>query len=935
MATGDTAIRPEIESVLSRLRSKIRTYVFLEGTAWVIVALGAVFWITLAVNWAYFKVSNLELPVWFRLLVDVAAIGFLAACLMLWLIQRLLKNMRTKALALVLERRFPELDDRLITAVEAAESATGRETFFTTTLLNRTIADVTEATRRLEVTDVFAKKPLRNAMLMAVVFTASIIGFGMLNQEALGYWYKAYFGLREEYWDRETLLVPKVVSPADDRIKSFREIDGELVYKHPRGEDFILSVTVPDDKRPDGEEWIVPGEVEWDYELENDRGGARSPMNKTGEREFQYTIPGLIDGMTFTIKGNDYINRRPYRVEIVDPPNIKQMVLDCAYPDYTGLNPEFLPDPGESPSNIKVVDGSQIIEPMETEILMQATTNKPLVGLRVEGQNFRLTVKSERKSDDGETLPAFSKLELLAHDGAPLFELPLAKGFGEQVLVDPEASFARIMKHDANSDKKLSRTEAQDTLLAQFAGMDANKDELLDETELHGYCSRIFSLPVKLATDAPLRFTPPGLPLAADWSKGLLLNPFLQVADAAAWASEPLSALPLTSNTVLRIFLEDTDDVFSSEPAQITINGVIDLPPVQTVECFGIGDYITPNATIPVRGKITDDYGVAEARFEYQLTTEAGQVLTGPGWMAAEFDTPPANEPKEYVLKRENGTPDISDDVMFDQFDVTKILFQDAAGPRSISVGDVLVLTIYSEDGDNINGPHIVRQKPKPEYVFKVVSSDELLAILYQKELGLLSRFIQIISEVEKVKEDLVKAQAELAALTALKQKDPNLVLEDQNEFKSVEATSTRSIQQAAKNLSETRAVEMSWREIVAELGNNRIETAQMVDSLNRLIIDPMKQISDRDFKNLVGSLDQFKLAHAGGQSSADDIQKCLNDVTTLLEHMQQVKKEMEDLIGFQQLPRALMEIMQGTEEAKKQTEKENLNQLEKLKLLD
>jgi hypothetical protein len=102
-----------------------------------------VFWLTLAVNWAYFKVSNLELPIWFRLLVDVAAIAFFAGVLMLWLVGRLLKNMRTKALALVLERRFPELDDRLITAVQAAQSQAAGETAFTQSLRNRTIAEET------------------------------------------------------------------------------------------------------------------------------------------------------------------------------------------------------------------------------------------------------------------------------------------------------------------------------------------------------------------------------------------------------------------------------------------------------------------------------------------------------------------------------------------------------------------------------------------------------------------------------------------------------------------------------------------------------------------------------------------------------------------------------------------------------------------------
>ncbi len=585
MAANPTIIRPEIESVLARLRAKIRTYVFLEGTAWVIAALGAVFWITLAVNWAYFKVSNLELPIWFRMLIDVAAIAFIAGCLMVWLVQRLLKNLRTKALALVLERRFPELDDRLITAVEAADSATGHETFFTTTLLNRTITDVTEATRRLEVSDVFAKRPLRYAMLMAVVFIASIVGFGVLNERAMGYWVKAFFGLQDEYWDRETLLVPHVISPADERVKPFREVEGKIVYKHPRGEDFTLSVTIPTAKESDGKEWVVPEEVEWDYELENDRGGAKLSMSKTGDRQFRQTVPNLIDGMTFTIRGNDYINRKLFRVEIVDPPNISQMFLNCKYPDYTGLNPEFKPEKGKTPTNVKLVDGSQIAEPMETEILMQATANKPLVGLRVEGQNFRLTVKTPPGNKAGEAQKPTAKFELLAPDGVPMLELPLAKGFAEKVLKPGEKNF---------------------------------------------------NLPVKLATDAQQRLSPPGFPLPG----GPMLNPFLQAAEMAEWVATPLAYVPLPSNSVLRIFLEDTDDVLSTDPVQLTVNGIVDQPPEQNLECVGIGEFITPHARIPVRGTITDDYGVAKARFEYQITTESGQILTGPTWVPVEFGTP-------------------------------------------------------------------------------------------------------------------------------------------------------------------------------------------------------------------------------------------------------------------------------------------------------
>ncbi len=889
MATAlEPNIRPEIEAVLARLRAKIRTYVFLEGTAWVIAALGAVFWITLALNWAYFKVSNLELPVWFRMVIDIAAISFLAGCLMIWLVQRLLKNMRTKALALVLERRFPELDDRLITAVEVAESTTGKESAFTTTLLHRTIADVSEAAHRLEVSDVFAKRPLRSAMLAAVVFTASIAGFGFLNQRAFGYWYQAFFGLREEYWDRETLLVPRVIASSDERVKEFREVDGEIVYKHPRGEDFTLSVIVPKPDEKAGKDWVVPADVEWDYTLSNGRGGATLNMSKTGDREFRQTVSNLLDSMTFSIRGHDFVNRRPIRVQIVDPPVIDQMKLERNYPDYTGLNQEFAPrdeDERKQREREKLVLGSHVSLPMETEIIMEATSNKPLVGVRVEGQNFRLTVKAARKNGKGLAQPGSAKLELLAQDGVPMLELPLAQGFADRCLKAGE---------------------------------------------------KTFHLPLVLATDAALKMMPPGLPLAADLERGFLVNPVLQVAEIAAWHTTPIEQIPLPSNALLRIFLEDTDDILSSEPSRMTINGIVDEPPEHSLDFIGIGEFITDKAQIPVQGKITDDYGVAKARFEYQLMTDDGQLLTGPDWVPVEFENPPNAEPKEYKLQLAHDAADPKDDEPFERFDVSKILFQDANGPRGIKAGDVLVLTVYSEDGDNINGPHIVRQKPKPEYIFKVVSRDELMAILYQKELGLLSRFQQIITEVEGVEADLAKAGTDSDQFNKLRDKQ-NRTAEEQKTMgeldSSLTAVATRSIQQIAKNKLETYAVEASFLEILDEMANNGIESASMVAKLHELIIDPLHRIGENDFPRVDRSLVRYKNVQENGQNANQAIGESHDDVAAMLENMQKVLGEMQELASYQELAKNVQQMINETEAAKQKAQKEAADQLKKLNL--
>ena len=117
-----TPMRPELSSLLNDLKGKIRNYVLIEGSALVLAILGLLFWLSLGVDHFWFWVSRLELPVWFRAGFDFAAVGLLTALFVMWVVLRSLVGFRAKALALVLEKRFPELNDRLITAVESAEN---------------------------------------------------------------------------------------------------------------------------------------------------------------------------------------------------------------------------------------------------------------------------------------------------------------------------------------------------------------------------------------------------------------------------------------------------------------------------------------------------------------------------------------------------------------------------------------------------------------------------------------------------------------------------------------------------------------------------------------------------------------------------------------------------------------------------------------------
>src|SRR4051812_2078895 len=159
----ENKLPPELTDLLSRLRARIQRYVFLEGMASVLIVLGILFWISLGLDWSYFRLQRAELPLWVRFTIEVAGI---CACLMLfigWVALRFWRHFRQRALALILERRFPELNDRLITAIELGGEPSSNRPVLTEALLRRTIEEVREASTHLDLTSVFDKRPLVRA----------------------------------------------------------------------------------------------------------------------------------------------------------------------------------------------------------------------------------------------------------------------------------------------------------------------------------------------------------------------------------------------------------------------------------------------------------------------------------------------------------------------------------------------------------------------------------------------------------------------------------------------------------------------------------------------------------------------------------------------------------------------------------------------------
>ncbi|MCH7989340.1 MAG: hypothetical protein IID46_09365 [Planctomycetes bacterium] len=475
--------------------------------------------------------------------------------------------MKPKALALVLERRFPHLDDRLITSVEIEESTTGRESVLTESMLRRTVDDVMHAAEGLDVADVFDKVPLRRAMIGAAALIVSIAGFSIVMPEAMGYWWAAYVNLEDEYWDRRTEILVHVETRPNSQIKDFRNREGLPTngrpgeYKHRRGDDLVLFIEVPQKVsrgKFKGDDAVVPEYVNVSYDFTGVRDSDDAEIRiRPGIRHVKFTLSAVTDNVEIFVSGGDFTNRLPYQIVVVDAPRLDEIVLKSDYPAYTGLNRLSQ----SSPLQDKKVRGLQTTIPAETRFLFHCQVNKPLVNVRLEFGPYELE-------------------------------------FGD-FLNSPDDSSKRELSFKAwLTTRSLDGGPAERTHLP-------------------------FEVAGRYLSDDRMSFT---VPFVASQGKTEVARQRME--QSFPTYGKPFV---LAEDYQMRIYLEDADGIRTVDPTKLMIIAIPDSPPeFIDVEVQGVDRMITHRADIPVRGIIADDYGIAMSRFEFQIDDETESWIPRP-----------------------------------------------------------------------------------------------------------------------------------------------------------------------------------------------------------------------------------------------------------------------------------------------------------------
>ncbi|MHC4953124.1 MAG: hypothetical protein ACYTGZ_04485 [Planctomycetota bacterium] len=306
-----------IRSRLNALRGKVITALALDGGARIAGILLAL----IAMSFAMDRIFKLETGARvFILLAMLAALGYSA-----WrfLARRLGKVPGEDPLAIAVERQFPELGDRLISALQLAREIDPERYGMSPQLVQDAIKEAIEPAEKVRFSEILASgRVMRNATL-GIVALLLLAGAAAADRESASIWFQRNVMLRSVRWPQKTYLI---VDPE-------RFPDG--VARIVRGEDIVVTAQSVGEVHPDRVFIVYRDETSGGRRGEESRATMKADVDNHVYR-FEFKEVGFP--ITFHLEGGDE-ETDEYRIELMEAPEVDKFEIRVGFPEYAGREP--------------------------------------------------------------------------------------------------------------------------------------------------------------------------------------------------------------------------------------------------------------------------------------------------------------------------------------------------------------------------------------------------------------------------------------------------------------------------------------------------------------------------------------------------------------------------------------------------------------------
>ncbi len=403
----------ELQAKILEARRVWKRSIFWAGFAIVLTGLTALFMGEAIVDWL------MPLPNFIRIALLIGGIGMIGYLLYRYLVQPLRASLTLRDVALNVERNHPDLEDRLISAVQFGnrESTDPIESH----MLQRLLEDTTERVKGVDFKATVDHSRTRKHIGIAALVVAACCVLALIFPTEI---HTSLLRVLVPWEKTDPVLTTKLtVEPGNARILRGKSLPIHVTVTGKSAEKVVLTYEdahIQETATPDGADTSTQQQINM---LQN-------PDDKRG---FAYEIFNIDADIEYYVVANETTSER-YTVEVFEMPKVTEISVAYTYPDYTGLKPVVQTGTGD----IQAVVGTQAELKFTTNKAIQTATFSLRRDVKDRSFTERLTgtpepVTTEMVISDGNTLATTVDVD---ENGTYTVQLLCIDGFNNEIPIE-------------------------------------------------------------------------------------------------------------------------------------------------------------------------------------------------------------------------------------------------------------------------------------------------------------------------------------------------------------------------------------------------------------------------------------------------------------------------------------------------------------------
>ncbi|GAA5506240.1 polyketide synthase [Novipirellula caenicola] len=369
-----------------------------------------------------------------------------------------------------------------------------------------------------------------------------------------------------------------------------------------------------------------------------------------------------------------------------------------------------------------------------------------------------------------------------------------------------------------------------------------------------------------------------------------------------------------TASTAVRIVPRDQQGISAQSPYRYFFGVVTDEAPEVQMRLKGIGTAVTAIAKIPLEVVAKDDYGIES--LTVSVTQSDDQEQAG---------TPDANGANQEKAPSDSAADDANGVDLPLKWDRdgnanTEIDLRDLVAEQRLAAlvpGGVIHVLAEARDAYDLGQSHLTRSEL---YRLEIVTPEKLLALLERRELGLRTRLEQTIDETRNLRD----------TLDLLRRKGFDSATDEPSEEE--DATRTAQVRllrvqqtglQTSKTTEELTGIAASLDDLLQEMINNRVDSADRRERIGVGVRDPLKSIVSGPLQRLKEQIQAIERSVENPEEASAKTKEAVQTAEDVLLQLTAVLEKMLDLESYNEILDMVRELIDDQNELLDETKAE------------